>query len=96
MIIKWAVGSVVAVLLAIGIMHFLPVWIDDSPDAALATIALRLPVMLVGAVVLIGITLFVDYITPDDWFEIIAKDPRACATVVAALIISIGLLVAIV
>jgi hypothetical protein len=80
-----ALCSIAALSLYLG-----PLISVDDPYCLIRYLLLRLAAICVAAPALIGLMLFVDFITPSDWMKVIGDDPKASSYVMSAVILVIG------
>jgi|GEM_PF-1316298 hypothetical protein len=90
---KWLVLSlfcaIAAGMLAAGSLVS-PLIMESDPYGLLRYMLLRLAAVALAAPALIGLMLAVDFITPGDWMDAIAQDPKACSYIMAAVVLVIG------
>ena len=71
-------------------LYLAPVIGAHDPYCLIRYLLLRLTAICVAAPALIGLMLFVDFITPSDSMQVIGDDPKASSYVMSAVILVIG------
>lgn len=90
----WIVADVLGLFVVGFCLWAYPQVDKETPNALLMALLLRVPIMVVGIAALIGSLMFLDFVTHEDWFELIAKNPLGCAYVATGLMLATALLVA--
>lgn len=91
--IKWGITSLFS-MAAATILTLLslqsPLIMESDPYGLLRYMLLRLTAVALATPALIGLMLAVDFVTPGDWMDEIAQDPKACSYIMAAVVLVIG------
>jgi len=69
---------------------FFPSIMGDDPYSLLRYVLIRLTAILIAVPVLSGLMVAVDFVTPGDWMRAIGDDPKACAAIMAAVVLVFG------
>jgi hypothetical protein len=87
-ILSWV--SLLGVLTLLSVSMYSPLIMGEDPYGLLRYVLIRLTAILIAVPVLTGLMTAVDFVTPGNWMEAIGNDPKACAYIMASVVLVIG------
>ncbi len=90
---KWLLASTAGTGLLVAAMGAAQWVLPDDPGQLSRYALIKLVGVITGVITLSGGMLFIDYITPDDWMDLIGKNETASSLVMCAVILALSAIV---